>query len=319
MSKVYVKKSYYASLCYYGLKQLGFIGGKVNEKYQHEAEKLEKFGTEFAFCAPAAGGPIFTLVYQIPSYLNPNSVDKLIKIQEAINHFVCSQSIEVFKNSWPSETKYWDDWYNSSWMTYLFKSISRNPKKVIKVVDYFFKFINKLWPIYQDIYRSKIINYDLLSWENDCKQVQVFKKWNEELGINYPYDEFNLIICPENPTTASSLGPQQIVFGDKYKWSMMKNTLVHEVGVRYLGLKTLSEHPLTSNIMKNDYFSMIKLIETEVCYRKPRLIPNLLEDPFVKGMQLENLLIWRRTQKEYKSLIESFAHWYHLAKIKRLL
>lgn len=319
MPKVNVKKSFYASLCYYGLKQLGLIGGKVNPQYQLEAQTLEKIGTEFAFCSPAAGGPIFTLVYQIPSYLDPKSVDELIKIQEALSQFIRSQSIEVFKTSWHDKTMYWDDWYNSSWMNYLFGYIGKNPKKVLRVVDYFINFLCRLWTIYQDVYNTKIKNYDLLTWEKDCQQVEVFKKWNAELGLDYPYDEFNLIVCPENPTTASSLGPQQIVFGDMYKWPMMKNTLVHEVGVRFMGLNTLSRNPLTSEMMKNDYFSIIKLIETEVCYRKPRLIPELKIDPFISGMQLEDLLKWRQGQKEYESLPESYAHWYHLAKSEGLL
>lgn len=319
MPNVNVVQSYYASLCYYGLKQLGLIGGKVNKDYQIEAQSLEKVGKEFAFCSPAAGGPIFTLVYQIPSYLNPNSVDELIIIKEALKQFLDSQSIEVFQNIWSDKTKYWNDWYNSSWLSFLFENIGKNSEKVLEIVDYFINFLCKLWPIYQEIYNNKIKNYDFRLMGINCQQVEVFKKWSEELGIKYPYDDFNLIICPENPTTASSLGPQQIVFGDKYKWSMMKNTLIHEVGVRYMGLSTLSQHPLTSEIMHDDYFGMIKLIETEVCYRKPRLMPELKTDPFIGGMQLEDILKWRRNHKEYKSLLESFSHWYHLVKKEGLL
>ncbi len=318
MSNVNIKKSYYASLCFYGLKQLGLIGGKTNPKYEQNTKKLETLGKEFAFCPPSAGGPIFTLVYQIPSYLDPTSVSELEKINHVLIQFIKNESIHSFQDIYPKKTIYWDKWYTKSWLNYLFKNIRKNKEKVIDIVNYFHEFLIKLWPHYLHEYHQLLNHYNMKDYESKCRTLNVFSKWEQVLNMKYPYDEFNLIICPESYTTASSLGPQKIVFGSCHSWDVMKNALIHEVGVRFMNLHLLSTHPDTSDIMEKDYFGIIKLIETEVCFQKSKLLPGLEADPFISGMKLEELIDYRMTQKNYDTVPSLFKKMYKEAKIKKI-
>ncbi len=311
---VRLEKNYYASLCYYSLKQLGLVDGNTSQKLKKESKKLSQLGEEFSFCAPAAGGPIFTLVYQIPGYLNPTSITELKEIHCALKTFIKEKSLEEFYSKWPLQTKFWDEWYTPGWMKYLFNALDNKEDTALETVEYFFNLLYELWSDYKFTYDGKITGYDFFSLQEKCQQVEVFKKWQDELRVSYPYEDFSLNICPESATYASSLGPEQIVFGAKHTWTMMKNSLIHEVGVRFMDLGRLSKDPLTSDLMLNDYFGMIMLIETEVCYRKPNLMPELKKDSFIKGMGLEQLIEWRANQKDYKSLPELFSNNYKLAK-----
>ena len=220
----------------------------------------------------------------------------------------------MFKSKWPLQTKFWDEWYTPGWMKYLFNALDNKEDTALETVEYFFNLLYELWSDYKITYDRKIIGYDFFGLQERCQQIEVFKKWQDELGVSYSYEDFILNICPESATSASSLGPEQIVFGDKHPWSLMKNTLIHEVGVRFMGLGRLSKDPLTSKLMLNDYFGMIMLIETEVCYRKPNLMPELKKDSFIKGMRLEQLIEWRADQKDYGSLTKLFSNNYKLAK-----
>jgi hypothetical protein len=50
--------------------------------------------------------------------------------------------------------------------------------------------------------------------------------------------------------------------------------------------------------MSADYDGVLRLVQTEVCYRTPRILPGLTKDNFVTGMRLEKLMAWRAGQEQ---------------------
>lgn len=319
MRRVYVSGSIYPSCCYYALKQLGLMQSESEPKYKERGKHLSFLGESFAFKAPMPGGPIFTLVYQIPSYLDPQKPDELEQIIQAVERFIQTEEIDSFTDQWPEKTTYWDLWFTEGWKNFLFKGLRDEREKACTLVREFICFVKEIWSEYLEIFHNKLSDYPFNSRQEYCEKLNVFEKWEEEIGVSYPYDDFTVVICPETRTSASSLGPEKIVFSASHSLEVMKNSIIHEVGVRTIGLHRLAEHPATRTLMAEDYHGILMLIETEICYRKPNLIPELKDDPFIKGMKLTDLVAWRAEQQELDSLPESFAVWYKKAKEEGLL
>jgi len=139
------------------------------------------------------------------------------------------------------------------------------------------------------------------------------------LNIDYPYDKFEIIICPESKSTASSLGPEKIVLGSIHNQEQLNNSYIHEIGVRTIGLHRLENNSLTKAFFSNDYIGMLKLIETEIAYRKKKLLPSLKDDIFIKSMNLEELVNWRNDQKSSSDVINDFSKFYTNAKENNLI
>lgn len=245
---IHLSSSYYASLCWYGLKKLGFTGGEPDPGFVEWSRRLSELGGDFAFAAPLAGGPVFNFVYQIPGYLDPAEAAEL-----------------------------------------------------------------------GDIVRALEEGLPLRGHEERCRRLDPVEAWEKELGLPYPYDRFELVICPESRTVASSLGPEKVVFGAAHAWPLMRNAVVHEIGVRMISFEHLSNHPATRPLMERDYLGVLKLIETEICFRKPRLLPDLTDDPFIRSMRLEKLVEWRTGKRPGADLAASLAEWHTEAKALGLI
>jgi len=314
-----IRGSYYSSLCFYGLQKIGFMNNPVDPVYSQWADKLNQLGEAFRFKAPLAGGPLFTLVYQIPGYLNPQSPKDLDMIFQATIDFIDKRDVGVFLDRFPVRTNYWNQWYTTAWLNHLFTGLEHDIFGAQQTLNVFSDFMQHIWDDYSSIYTNSLTAYNFCEREQKANRLDAFKQWHEQLNQQYPYSDFTAVICPQSGTFASSLGPEKIVFGAKHPWSVMENALFHEIGVRTANLDLLSKHPATAEIMKNDYYDMLKIIETEICHRKPNLLPDLEQDPFVRGMGLDRLMAWRSGQQALTDLPESLARLYARAKEEDLL
>ncbi|MFW5927864.1 MAG: hypothetical protein ACOCSL_01580 [Thermoplasmatota archaeon] len=314
-----LKRLFYPSLCYHGLKKLGFTGENPEKEYLEKSKKLSDMGDDFSFSAPVAGDPLFTFVYQIPSYLEPENTEEYLEIMEKVKKMIFKKNVEDFKKDWPGKTKYWDEWYTDCLKNYIFQDIGGKEEKVNNIIDEFTEYLVDIWDGYLRIYENKFQNYPFDELQANIDNLEVEKIWDDEFGWNYPYDRFDLIVCPETKSTASSLGPEKVVFSTDYHWEIMKNSVIHEIGVRYFDLSELCKDDRTHEYMYDDYVGMLRLIETEVCYRKKKIMPNLRKDSFVKGMRLEKLVEWRGKREFGDDMIETMSEFYGDAKDNDLI
>jgi hypothetical protein len=292
-SRIKLEKSYYSSLCWYGFKQLGLVDAPVNPEYQTWADQLAPLLADMQSTSPLLGGPLYKLIYQIPACLNPNDPEELQKVFAVTKDFIRSGSPQDFMDNWPKLTHYWDTWYYPGCVDRLKESIAGHEETIFQVMGVWAEFMKLLWPQYLQIYEEKINQYPLEEYQERCDQLAVFKDWNEQFKTTYPYDEFHVIICSESPTMAGRLGPEKLVVGAKYSWDILINAITHEIGVRYPALNRLAEAPNTSDLIKNDYSGVVKLIEAEICVRKLAMLPDLKNDGYVTSMGLQNLVNWR--------------------------
>ncbi len=317
--EINLRKSFYPSVCYHGLKKLGFTGEKPENEYAERSKELSELGEDFSFSAPVAGGPLFTFIYQIPGCIEPQNPEEYNQIMKDVKVLIEEKDIRIFKENWPDDTVYWERWYTECLNNYMYKGIKGKEETVLKIIDEFTEFLIEIWNDYERLYDGKFQNYPFEELQENVDNLEIEEIWENELNLNYNYDKFELVICPESKSTASSLGPEKVIFSSKYPWETMKNSVIHEVGVRFFDLYELCKDDRTHEYMFEDYVSILRLIETEVCYRKKRIMPKVKEDPFVTGMKLEDLIQWRARREFGGNMIGTMKEFYEDAKEAELL
>ena len=296
--RVRVTKSYYVSLCQYGFGQLGFGGKKFNPDYAEYAKKLDAMVGDLGFRTPAVRGVFYQLVFQLPGYFDPRTPEEMADLLAAVRRFVRSGSLDEFRPKWPAKARALEEWFPGGVTGYFQKTLGGREEVVGQALDTWAQYMRILWPKYQPEYAAKLGDYPFKKYEAACNELGTFEAWQREFGVEYPYADLVLVVCPENPTMASSIGPDKVVFGAMHSLEEMENSVVHEAGTRHLPLYLLFGHPATSAARAADHEGMLRLIQTEVCYRTPRILPGLTRDSFASGMRLEKLLAWRKKQEE---------------------
>lgn len=303
--EIKIESNYYASLSWWGLKQLGFLGDDLNPEYLSWRTKLSEAGEDIKFKAPVAGGPLFTFIYQLPGYIEPENTDDFQRTMEGCIDFVKTGSIEKLKADWPEETKYLEKWYNPVYIDIVFEGIGENRIDVIETLEIWKDYIVSIWDQYQPIYNKKMKDYPYDTINAHYETSTILQQWDTVMGFKYPFDKFIVCICPESRTTASSLGPEKIVFSSSYSKNILEHSIVHECGVRYFPFDQFASREKSAEIMRTDYDNFLRIIETEVCFRKPEIL-KFEKDYFLHGMQLENILEFRKEKQQNELDIYAF-------------
>ncbi len=321
MHNTSVDTHYCPSLCFRALKRLGLAGGESTGEDENVAEELGEVGEAFNFAPPVAGGPIFTLVYQIPGYLDPAQPEQMMEIFELVGDFVQTGNIERICGRFPEKTEEWDLWYIESLINVLLHPFAGREQDVLRLVGIFSGYLEQLWPQYLDEFSGWSKEFDTDAWEAELQMSRVVDSWEAVMETSYPYRGFTMVACPETPSTASSLGPDKIILGARHGIDGARDSLVHEVGVRMPGLHRLVEHPATTGLMADDYVGMLRLLEAETCFRKPEVMQELgweydaQGDGFLHGkMGLQSLVQIRENLCTSGDLPEMFADWYQEAR-----
>jgi hypothetical protein len=294
--QISVTKGYYASLCWYGLKASGLIGQEADPAYRAWMEKFSHIGADFGFRAPLAGGPLFRLLYQIPGDINPATPDELHAVMQACGQLIHEGSLERFLSGWPEETHSWPSWYHPIFLQQIKDELGNNIDAVSELLEAWADFLTGLWDSYQSEYNAKLQGYPFDEYQLRCTELDIFTAWERVLRVEYPFQTFGLVICPESPTLASSLGPERVVIGSHHGWEAVRHTAYHEMGVRFVPLSALAAYQPTAQLILDDYLGLLKIIEAEICYRKRKLLPELTSDSFAKRMNLLGIIEWRSRQ-----------------------
>ncbi len=312
MSNLHFTSTQYPSTAFFIIKQLGLVPGVEEPVYQELGNQMSILGENLSFSSPIIGGPVFTLIYQLPSYLGvtPMEFDDLFK---AISFFVEKEDLKSFFKKWPEKTKYWEQWFNDGWMNLLFTDLRHDKTRALAIIETFLLLLHDNWLDYSRIYQERLSNIKLDKHEDFCKSFNIFKRWEQDFNHAYPYDNFTVVVCPETIITSNNLGPEKIVLGiDKTKNSL--NTCVHEIGVRMIDISTFSKHQDIRNLIIGDYKGVTQLIEAEICYRKQTVFPEIRIDSFAEKLNLHDLIAWRATKKGHQDFVNSFTSWYQEAK-----
>ena len=313
MKTVYIQKSCYASLCWYGARQLGFLGNRPMPEHEDESKCLSPLNDAFVTKPPTTTGRHLPFIYHLPSALDPQTPQELREVTNLICSGIKGHSLDKLAASWPGAEFLWT--YDGT----LRSQFAGEEDQTCDLIRKFSEFLLSLWQGYLPVYEEKQKDYPFGEYEKRCQEMNVIQKWEDEYQEPYPYNAFFLVICPESPTKAMSIKRDRIVFGAEHSWDMLRQAVIHEVGVRVPGLDKLWEPPVTRPIATQDAEGLITLVEAETCYRKPRVFPDIGEDDFLSGMELEDLVALRESLGETDSIHDTYAQWYLDAKSEGLL
>jgi len=316
LKRIIFKENLYPSSAFYVLKQLGLIPGAKKPKFKELGSQMSSLGKSFNFKASLYGGPLYNLMFHIPSYLEitPIEFDKYFK---TIIEFVKTKNINVFIEKWPNKTKYFKDWFNIGWINYLSDSIDHDPSRALALVETFLLILHDLWGEYGEIYKEKFsaLNLSISVLEEKYNALSIFEKWEDSFKHNYPYDYFEIIISPESDYRFSRIGPEKIIVkSNNYGYF---DEAVHEIGIRTIDINYLANNKFTKSLIEEDYENFIKLTEAEIIYREKILFPKIDNEHIVLKKDLENILKFRESQVVDLDIAKSFASWYkELKKLK---
>jgi hypothetical protein len=211
-----------------------------------------------------------------------------------------TQSTRCAHENWSEKTETWGTWYDLN---------VDDSTRAVDLVEMFFDFLRERWDEYQNGYTQKLEDIPFEDEEKRVNAASIFSRWEKALGVRYPYQEFRMILCPESPSYASSVGPDAIVFGLRCGTEEILPAAIHEIGVRYSNLDYLKRYEETKAIINTDYINLLRVIEAETCYQKMKVFPEIETDRFLSP-SWEQLVEWR-AERTF-----AFTHYYdHLAHV----
>lgn len=282
-------------------------------EYEDAGNRLAPLRSSFVTKPPTTTGRYLRLIYHLPSALDPQTPQELRDITELICTGIKAHSLDSLAATWPAAGSLWT--YDGA----IKRHFSGDEDNTCDLLRGFSDFLLTIWHRYRPIYEQKLADYPLAEYEKRCQDMNVIGKWEKEFQAPYPYSGFTVVICPESSTKAMSIRRDRIIFGAEHSWHMLRQAVVHEIGVRVPGMERLWQHPATRSFAAEDPDGFITLVEAEACYRKRRVFPDIGEDDFLVGMGLQELVGLRAELSEVGSLYELYAQWYTEAKSRGLL
>lgn len=317
--RIRLTTSYYASLSWHGLDELGFFGGTPNPDLQPWAERLTDLGAAFAFCPPAAGGPLFVLLYQIPGYVDPSDPSEASEVFDSLRSALTVGSLDELVRRWPDRASLLPKWYDDASVRQLGRLFEGRGEQLDAVFGTWAEFLEAIWPGYRMTFDAQVADYPFAAFERQAHDLGTFEGWSAAFGWEYPFKQFVAVVCPASPTLASSLGPDRVVVGARHPWGILRQALIHEIGVRFPATHVFAGPNELSDLLRQDQTGVLRLLEAEVCYRKPTAFAEVEGDPFLRGMDLDRLVAWRGRQTLDLPFERGFAELYHRAKAESLL
>lgn len=278
----------------------GGVAGRKDygEKYHHtlrpeEKSTIERFMKDFACKPPLAGGPLFTILFQIPSYPEAMDFSDISNLFHFLKRSLQLGSFDVLKEALPEEMVFLETWLPPSMQASLLSRFKSRLAEVNSLID---QFTSVLKASYERFYRSywskargKILRR-ASAIEKGLRDLRLLNKWKEVLGKDFPYPEFKVYLC-EPCNSISSLIAEKIAIPTELTFHQALQVIIHEAGVHFITPSEWLQNPKTSRAFRKDMEGLIRVEEAAICYLKPYILQRIgvetKEDIFLKGMKLE--------------------------------
>ena len=243
---------------------------------------------DFKTRPPLAGGPLFTLLFQIPASMKAENIDEVVEVFNTVKKVLERGSLEPLKKALGSYMV--EEWFPST--DFLFENIEADTEKLHHLLDLvawlairsYKQYYSGKWPeVASHINRLGEKLLGILGG------VDVIGLWENILCTKFPFNSFIVYPC-EACGTISSLVGNAIVIPLEGSIKDLVNAIVHEVGVhfftprRLLGVTTLREH------YAGNQYALLRFVEALVCYHKQRILDvlgiEIGQDIFEIGMNL---------------------------------
>jgi len=275
----------HALACLRVLPSLGYECGALGG--YDLAELLER---EFRCRPPLAGGPLFTLFFQIPAYFEGDALGDVLDAYGVVVDCVRSRSFDPLRSALGEVV---DEWFPEEVEEEFFRELAAYDES--RLVGAIGRFKDTLAGAFED-YRSRRWGEALErirrveeAVEEALGGVDVIGRWEELLGVDFPFNRFVALLC-EPCGTVSSLLVEKIVVPSRASVENLLNAVVHEAGVHFFTPRRLLRHPALRKRYLRDRLGTLRAVEALVSYLKAEILSSMgvsLEaDVFVEGMGL---------------------------------
>lgn len=214
-----------------------------------EKSALKSLIKDFACKPPLTCGPLFTILFQIPSYF-----EKIVQLFNYLKRSLQLGSFSVLKRAFPKEMAFFDMWFPISTKATFLLQFRFRLLEVINLIDCFTNILNA---VYERFYRSywsnakgKILR-KASTMEQRLNDFRLIDMWKNILGKDFPYHEFKVYLY-EPCNSISSLMAEKIIVPTGLTFDQALHAIIHEVGVHFITPYEWLQNPKTSKIYKED-------------------------------------------------------------------
>jgi hypothetical protein len=298
-SGVQVTTSLTPNIIMHAMACCGAVGREdYGERYRHtlsdeERNFFQSISKDFAVRPPLAGGPLFTILFQIPSYFPANNPKEIAATFEALKRCIRESSFSHLKHAFPKYVSQIDTWFPanmvSSFMSRFwskFDGASGAMDRFSQILnDCYERFYGGYWPQARKTMLSKATKI-----QEGFKPIDLLEEWKRILGKPFPYTGFTIWLC-EPSNTVSSIMAEKIIIPSEDDVKVSLESIVHESGVHFISPNDWATNDTLSPIFRDDMEGLIRMVEAAICYLKPIVLKRMQikpqEDPFLIGMGLE--------------------------------
>lgn len=265
-------------------------------KFTINAEEMafmKSFDKDFVAKPPLAGGPLFTILFQVPSYFPANSFEEISEVFKSLRRSLEETSLNPFKKSFPCEASPLDKWIPPVLQSVFFTRFQPRYEELMNVIDQFIRILRACYErFYKDCWlvARKAMQKKALKIQKRVESLDLLEAWREVIGKAFPYPSFAVYLCEPGNTVSSTMA-EKIVIPNQHSVNQAIQAIVHEVGVHFITLSDWIQNPKTSRILMKDREGLIRVQEAAICHLKSKVLKRmhveLGEDRFLLGMRLE--------------------------------
>lgn len=296
------------------------------ERYRHtlsneERSFFQSISKDFAVRPPLAGGPLFTIMFQIPSYFPAENPKEIAATFEALKRSIMGSSFCHLKQAFPKYASQIDTWFPANMESYFMSGFKPKLDEASEVIDRFSQILNdcyerfygRYWPQARETMLSKATRI-----QESLKPINLLEEWKRILSKPFPYAGFTVLLC-EPINTISSIMAEKIVIPSEADINMSLESIVHESGVHFVGPDDWATNTKLSPLFRDDVEGLIRMVEAAICYLKPIVLKRMhlepKKDTFLVGMRLEKEVasfgsVWEKTKEKPIDITATIAEAY---------
>ena len=254
-------------------------------------EFAESLGREFRCRPPLAGGPLFTLFFQIPAYFEGSSLSDVLDTYSVVEDCVRSRSFDPLR---PALGVRVEEWFPREVEEEFFRGLAGYGELRLLAA------IGRLKGVLAEAFEG----YQLEMWGEAVERIgrvreaveavlgdaDIIGLWEDLLGLDFPFNRFVALLC-EPCGAVSSLLAEKVVVPSRAGVVDLVNAVVHEAGVHFFTPRRLLQHPDLRSRYLHDRLGTLRAVEALASYLKTGVLASLgvaLErDMFVEGMKLQ--------------------------------
>ncbi|MFW9924161.1 MAG: hypothetical protein ACFFDW_12830 [Candidatus Thorarchaeota archaeon] len=258
----------------YGLKHHFTLLDEDYEIWEEKAKKCMTLG---------CNAELYAILFQIPSYIPADDIEMVLDCFDKIADAVDEGSIKVLIESYPDLFDNLSIYAPTEVYDNHFKRLNEHKGIILEIISIFKEILQGLWErFYAEFWEKELQGKLLKQAENLSKMINpinIISAWQRILKIDFPYNEFIVILVQATNTIVTNLLAEQIVISSKNEEMDSYKIIVHEVGRSFLLNMNLFEHEKLKAVAQYNIDKLTQIVDAVIIYLKRKMINTLKIKP----------------------------------------